>query len=661
MSLQDLVREAGILHAHLVDDAFDKVPGAELRPESLQTFVSSLNTQQFDELAAVLGMPEGNEDEILQFLNTYDGSISLYSHRAKFGEAADLLFEDFIAGLEPEKNRLAPLIDFLQGLGIECHTFGRDYQVDSTPEPQMLFVDLKLNEREIRLDEPVRVVKTLKERYQGAHPLIFLMSSAPVALQADQEDFRDKCCLLITQFEILPKRTFASSDDLGLFLKHHIGVYSQLCQLQAHVASWEHALDSAKEKLKRTLYSLDLPDYFVLHRNTVALEQIPLGTYVSDLLLEYVSHEIESSPEVWSFARYLDDWKLSDLTRSRFNVAPVVGDIFSANVLHAFPRIAAESDRGRGPANGYLNLGDIFFRREEIEQSKIKTAWVVLSPACDLVRPSVLQKRKASILLCEGEVESLKASTIPKEVDGLHPVILRHPPENGQQFIIWWQKKRPQIWRPEDLMGLENPAESQWTHVGRLRPLYALQLQHAVTSDLSRIGVQRPPDAYVPHGIEVLIAKANKWEMLVNTFRDDPTAGAISQNKGAQKLTFILSDVVVRETLSKLRNWVARNPEEPAADLLGRLPRCDGADRALMFHVHEIRDKDLAKGDDSKASEAIFPLHAIRLPEGESQDIKESIVFAWQGREVDKHYGGGKQRLETAQGVLVFRYVRINN
>lgn len=654
MNIREIIQGAGIVHAHIVDDAFDIAPGAELRPELVQGFLDSLLDEQFDELAKLLGIPEANEDKLNSFLSTLDGTRSLFSHREKFGEAAESLFEEFTSGLEPENNRVKPLIDFLERLGIRCHTFGRYYDVDTTfPEPQMLFVDLKLNERQIDIGEPIRVVKALKKQYPQAHPLVFLMSSAAIALQANQEVFRDKCELLSTQFEILLKKMFTNPDELHLFLKHHFSVYPRLCKLQDHISEWGVALDTAKQKLLQVMRCLDLADYFVLHQNTVAVEQVPLGTYVADLLLEYVAHEIESSQGVWAFAKDLDNWKLKELTRSRFNLQPIVSDIFSGNVLHAGTRITAELDRGRGPSDGYFNLGDVFFNKAEMVQGQPKNAMVVLSPACDLVRPSVLLERRGSILLCEGDVEILKPTSALKEVDGLNPIVLRYPENSDNRFLITWQKKRPHIWRSVDIQSFEDPDKTEWTLVGRLRPLYALQLQHAITADLSRIGVQRPPDQYVPHGVEVLIVQNNRWNLILKPFKTDPTAAAFSLSKSAAKMTFVLSDVVVRAALSRLRIWIGSNSEDPTASLVQQVIDCSGVDSALMYHAHVNNPSQKQTNSDT-----IYPLLNL-LPEGATEAVSNSVIFALHGRETDNKYAGGRTLLEGEKGAIVFRFLAI--
>lgn len=656
MNLHDLIRASEIAHAHVIDDAYDIAPGAELKRASIETFLSKLDGSLFDKLTTLLNFSEGGEDEILTSLLTLEGAKTLYQNRSEYGEPADLLFEDFSAVEASERKRVDLLTQFLLDVGVKCHTFGRDYQPKDFPEPQILFVDLKLNEREVIIEQPIAVVNALRQVYPECNPLIFLMSSLRGVLSSKRDFFRDACNLFATQFEALNKSTLDDPDDLSLFLSHHIKVYPLLCQIQKHVFEWGNALDSAKDKLQKTLRSLDLPDYFVLYNNTISLEQVPLGTYVSDLLLEYVAHEIEASPGVSNFTKDLDALKLEELSRVRFNVAPVVSEVFSANVLHAFPRIAAETDRGRGPIDGYLNLGDIFFKNVELKASVVTTAYVVITPSCDLIRPDSLKKKKGTVLLCQGEVEVLKQSIILQETDGLHSVILRYPYDGGEQYVISWQKKRLQVWDSEDLDGLKAGDKGEYQHVGRLRPLYALQLQHVVTSDLSRIGVQRPPDAYVPHGVEVMIADKGKWRLILGAFRQEPSAGAVSYNKSAHQLTFMVSDVLIRATIRELRQRFKKSPEDAGLLRLNDAISFVGFDQLLMSCVHVFSGSEV---DVSATTHSIFPLIG-RLPDGTSSTITGSVAFALQDRGIDNQYVGGKDILAGNDAVLVFRFVKVS-
>lgn len=645
MTLRAATEAAGIVHAHIVDDAFDVEPGAGLAEAAIHAFLAEVDEEQFDALAIVLGIDDPDEDKVVAHLRTQEGAAALYAKRDAFGAPAEQLFLEFSNVVGPEKNLLDPLITVLEGMGVNVHKFGRDYILNGEPKPQMLFVDLKLTEGQIRIEEPIDVVRKMRKIYGDAHPLVFLMSSHAGSLRAEREKFREHAKLFSSQFEDIPKRKFAHAKVLERFLWHHVQVYRQIVALQRHVEAWSGAMDMAKERLEETLRGLDLADYFVL-RNTASADGMKLGGYVTDLLLEYVAHEIEGRPQVGRFARELDGWDLKSLTRSRFSIEPVVADIFAANVLHSADRLEWEKKNGLGPSNGMLSMGDVFFRRDEVNAGAIRSAVVVLQPACDLVRPAILKSRKQTILVCHGKVSILKPSSALETVDNLDPVILRYPPLRDTRHVLEWDKKRSFHWEHTMLDELAKP-EAALVHVGRLQPLYALQLQRAVTADLSRVGTQRRPFQYVPYGVQLLVPKNGKWQTIVD-HGADASSGAISDDRGDHKKTFILNDVLLREAYEKLEDWLAGNLGQPAAAAIRAVLDYPQALSMLMYHVSETSKE--ARG------RPVYPLDAAAFTAGQ-EALKKYIVLAVQ-RSEDSHFASGRNLKEGETAVIVFKFVR---
>lgn len=649
MSLEETIKEAGITIAHIVDDAFDLLPAAGLRTESIQTFLDSLSDADFNSVATDLGNANANDEWILTHLATTEGAQKLFESRQKYDERANRLFEDFLLAVEPEKARITPLLDYLTQCGIACHTYGRDYDSVETDAPHILFVDLKLTENEIRIEDPLRVVRALQARHPGACPLVFLVSSLSDALRTRRTEFREKCDLFVTQFETLPKEVFTDQERLRWFLEDHVRAYPLLRQLSDNVSRWSAAIDGANKKVQGILRRLDLADYFILYKNTVASEKVPLGTYITDLILENVAYHVEGERSVSEFAKSLDSWTLSELTRTRFNVEPILGDVFSANVLHAPGRLASESERQRGVQHGYLQLGDIFFVRDELLGAGPKTALVVLSPACDLVRPEVLRDRGASILLCEGKIERLKQSAPNAGTDGIDPVIIRYPEHNGIQYVIQWNKKRPRTWSVDDLDEFANPETATHIHVGRLRPLYALQLQHSVTSDLSRIGTQRYPAQYRPCGLEVLVAEDGKWTALKLKLSTDASASAVCEDKGANRITFIVSDSVVRLVRASILTWSKQSDEDHAQEIL-TLFNNDAVARKLLFVTISLKKED-------KEKLAYEPVTGDVV----TDERQRMIQFVKQDDATKKIYSAGKALNADESARVIFRFMRIQS
>lgn len=164
---------------------------------------------------------------------------------------------------------------------------------------------------------------------------------------------------------------------------------------------------------------------------------------------------------------------------------------------------------------------------------------------------------------------------------------------------------------------------------------------------------------YVPRGIEVLVLDGDKWKILLSDRTVDPSAAAYSYSKGAQRMTFILSDVVVRETFIKLRSWVKSKLDAGAqvADMLQKLVECEGIDVPLMYYVHTLEDERKQKKVPT-SGDRIFPLNG-RVAEEVPKGISTSVLFALQGRDADNVYGGGKKQVAGEDGVLVFRFMKI--
>lgn len=644
MSLRDIAAAAGVKHAHIVDDAFDTVPGAGLPDEAISTFLSSVADPQFNRVLEILGIPEGNEDLATARLRTAEGAATLFGHKDEFGEVATLLFDNFLAGTQPEQERLKPLLDYLAAEGIGVSKFGRTYEVTTQPAPELLFVDLKLNENTIVLEEPIRVVQKAREQYPDAHPMVFLISAQDQSLDARRVEFRDRCTLFSSQFECLSKGTLREKRTLEQFLEHHVEAFPHVARLGKHAKAWENAINGARITFLAGMRRMDIPDYFTLH-NSAKADDVLLGTYASELLLGYVANEIEGSSAVAEFAKDLDGWKLENLTRSRFNIEPTVAEIFSANVICPPTRLAAEVARGLGPANGYLSLGDIFVAREEMTKGKPKLAVTIITPDCDLVRPGSLQSRRASVLLCEGVVEPFKpATTLLGQSQGLDKVLLNIPAD-GAMHAIDWYKKRLSTWSYDQIDNMVKSGSSKWVHIGRLRLAYALQLQQTVTSDLGRVGTARTPVPYIPHGLMICVPKAGKWIALTNTYSSNPSAGAVAIDRSMHKRRFVVSDTVIRRVMQELGKWLAKNAGEPAAAILTTLQASDDAVRALMFPTIDVETPE-------KASALMFPLQSI-------PGLETAVVLAIQRAEDDLL--NMNRDWDQAKGpVLLIRFVRLS-
>ena len=482
MTLQKILEEVGVKHAHIVDDAYDEAPGVPSDAGVLQTFVDSLNQDQLVRLYELLQLDQGAGDVLVATLGDSETLAKVFAARGEFGSQADVLFSEFLAEREAKQKQLAPLVEFLTSNGVKCHQFGASYPVENSEVPQLVFIDLRLREQgPVQVDDAVEAYKKLQRTHKLCQPFVFLMSTQGNNLSERRDEFRERAELFASQFEAMGKAVFDDTQELGAVLAQYLRVLPRLHQLHAHIDGLGNALQAAALNVQKSVRALDLADYFVLHQNTASIEKVGLGTYISDLLLDYVVHEVEGAKAVWDFAKDLDEWKLEDLPRSRFALTTAAAKIYTGNLLHSEVRLEGELERGLGPVDGYFYLGDIFFSAKELNEAKPALALAIATPACDLVRPEELRKR--TIFLCEGKVKTITAASVPAADDGIAAVVMAHPRDSSKRLLIKWNKKRLHTWHEKEMLDFAKPEECHWVRVGRLRPLYAIQLQHAITAD----------------------------------------------------------------------------------------------------------------------------------------------------------------------------------
>lgn len=593
MSLKEFFTAGGIACAHIVDDAFDDVPAMALREDEVQGLLDVLADADLDAIGGVLAITESNEDKVRAALQDLEAYQALYRRREELPGTCATLFASFLTAQQSKLGQIEPLIALLEGEGVKCHKFGAAYEVKDSPVPQLFFVDLRLQENTaiVGHEDAVKVYQKLTAVHSGCKPFVFLMSSLSTPLAARREDFRRAADLFQSEFEDIDKKIFEDPTELTRVLARYAKVMPQLAQLRGNMEAVQNAVSTATTNVMRELRALDLADYFVLYHNTTSVEKVSLGTYVVELLLEFLAHEVEGTQQVWDLSKALGELDIKTLPRSRFGLSFAAAKIYSASMLHASKRLLAEEALGTGPAQGYFYLGDIFFEAKELNEAVPTRALAVITPACDLVRPEDLEGR--SVLLCEGEVKAVNPGAIPSGTDFLPSVVMQHPKDDKKQLLIDWVKKKIHVWGDEERAKFADPEKCHYVRVSRLRPLYAIQLQHAVTADLSRIGTQRPPSLLLPHGLRCLISDGTKWIDLDSEDAAHPTVAALSDGERKRKkyTLFVMADPVIQRVLRKLKAWLAANPEAQSHAALTKVLSSQEIEQTLMYFDQKVPEK----------------------------------------------------------------------
>lgn len=573
MSLKELLASRGIVCAHIVDDAFDEVPTYALTPEDAQHVLEVANDANLKAICTIFGLEEDDEAGVRDRLQVVEEVHKLFARRTEIsGDAAHAIFDAFDKDKEGKLSQLAPLIELLEANGVKCLRFGGAYDPTGTDEPQLLFVDLKLKEGRNDLprhEDAVRIYTSLTSTHKGCRPFVFLMSSLTLVLGAKRELFRRDAELFQSEFEDIDKSVFTNGDELSRVLASYTKAMPQLAALRDSMKQVELAVAEATQDVMRELRALDLADYFVLYHNTTSVEKAKLGPYVVEMLLEFLAHEVEGKSQVWDFAKTLDGLNVQELPRARFGLTPAAAQLYSANMLHSPAMLLAEDGMECGPSQGFFFTGDIFFDAQSLNLPLPTRALAVITPACDLVRPDKLKGR--SILLCEGSVREMDLGSALISKDSLPLVVMQHPRASDRYIVIEWHKKKLHVWDDADRTKFSDPMQCLFVRVGRLRPVYAIQLQHAVTSDLSRVGTQKPPSALTPHGLRCFVSDGKKWHEIYADTNPDAAALSDFEKDGKKYTTYVLSDSTVHRALVKVAAWVATNSDAKSKASLNKV------------------------------------------------------------------------------------------
>lgn len=568
MSLKELLLERKIVCAHIVDDAFDEIPALPMTPGQAQMALEHIDDLGLRAVCSVLGLLEADEDGVRGALQDLEKVRQVFGARDQLpGDAARILFSDYERLRSGKLAQLQPLVALLGDSGVKCISFGADYDPQGTEEPQLFFVDLRLREDAVpNHEDAAKAFGALKVAHRQCKPFVFLMSSQAGVLGPNREEFRRVTDLFQSEFEDIDKAIFADQAEFTRILTRYTQAMPELAKLRESMGKMRKAVDDAAENVLKELRALDLADYFVLFKNTTAVEKVALGSYVVDMLLEYLAHEIEGADTVWELADELSALKLESLPRIRFGWSPAAVRLYSMSMLHSPKMLLAEDRIEKGPRQGYFFTGDIFFEAQAHHAAEPGRAYAVITPACDLVRP----KSGRSILICEGLVSGFTTGSLLVAQDGSPMTVLPHPRDSSKYVTVEWDKKKLHIWGDEMKQRFRDGAP--YIRASRLRPEYALQLQHAVTSDLSRVGTQKPPSSLMPHGLKCFVRDQAQWHEVF--YQRNPDAAALSDFESEPEkrfTTFMIADPSLHNALIAVKDWVGAHPEAITRPVIERV------------------------------------------------------------------------------------------
>lgn len=487
--LRALLQEKQIRKAVVIDDVFDDAP----RPDELDhgdwaTFFDDLGNDDHDTLEALF--PGFKDADTADLRESQDFVNVLWGNRQRLpADPIGALFHDYENSNATERAEVEGLVQTLEGLGLTCTRIGRDPSAEAV-DANLIVIDLFLGRNQTG-DDMERAVARARELVadRAENPPLVILTSRSPRLNENRDAFRDEAGLLGSTFRV------ASKSDLGkdgaleamlLRLAHH---YEDAKRVAGFVHAWDSGLNEARERFIRVLRRLDLSDLAQVRALLLDFEGERLGEYLLDVADRVLQHEIEDDDDTIAAALELNKIDLDKYPAPHLTGTPDLQDLVHRMVFLHRDRLRLSEENGKP----VLQFGDVLRWKKKGEEGYGNDVCLAVTPACDLVRGGAER-----VMLLAGKLEELQPRDWSYKAGPVRTAILILP-EEGRRWIRW-NLKAVQTVGWEELDALLGEGQ-RLIRIGRLREIYAIEIQEMLLADLGRIG--RPANLPVPFRVSV--------------------------------------------------------------------------------------------------------------------------------------------------------------
>lgn len=401
---------------------------------------------------------------------------------------------------------LSPTIDEKKiVLNIFCELLEKELSVKITKldskkpftctDAKIIFIDYYLgaNFEYDSVKNSINIAKNIYDKYANYtnKPLIVLMSSQDINDEL-RASFRDESGLLGGMFEFISKKDIADRNKIILKLGAIAQSLPLSCQIQHFVEAIEKGMKDASLKFIKGIKRLGLEDYVYIQKLSLQEDGHPLGDYMLWLYSAYFGHLLfEENVEIKNRQKELDKLTFNQLTPCQKKPTLYLAEIYKSALFSKSDDVGDHPRTPAGSKNIYLNLGDLFIKDHENEVLMVINAQCDLAFAPDGKR---LFKPNRTILLIQGKLHPLSDKIVnDADKNKIRTELFEY---EGKAYKILWDTKsvisqtygKIRSWLKY----------TKYKRVSCLRLPFALEVQHAFASDLTRVGMPVSPPIYKP-------------------------------------------------------------------------------------------------------------------------------------------------------------------
>ena len=501
------------MKAAVIDDAFDPILEGEISIDQFLVFQQSVDGYPlFEDFLSTKSwekqvFDEFQEDspELIEYLNF------LWANRNYSPEINALLLDLLFRNKYEKVKDLASICKNLVQAGLTVEEIGstlQDFSIFQDGSYVYVFLDYNLGVKEGE-NAVKNAEKTAKEIYdkcpEKQKPITILMSSSSSA-EREKEKFRKNAGLIEGVFRYSNKENLKNEGKVSLLVRSYYQEFNSNHELQSYIQALSNAADRALEQFKEEIKILRIDDYVFMQNSALIDDEQPLGDYLAwlygshwgnlllrdadlkkqqeniDRIVSKVTplhHDMPSSKLAEIYMNALFDTELSDVGVHPFRQAEIENG--------TLPEVAVDFP--------YLHLGDVFTK------STSSVIWMVINAQCDLERPKK-EFSDRSILLIPGQLNPLEqVSTVPAPRTELFLL-------DGKPYRIAWKEKKV-ISIPYDKVN-EWRQGGEWKRHHRLKLPFALEIQQAFSTSVSRVGLPVSPPFTETIAVQVQMGKISK-------------------------------------------------------------------------------------------------------------------------------------------------------
>ena len=319
-----------------------------------------------------------------------------------------------------------------------------------------------------------------------------------------------------------------------------------------------------------------------------------------DIADRVLQHEIEDDDKTIGAAQELNKINLTKYPAPHLAGSPDLQDLVHRMVFTHSDRLRLSEEEGKVQ----LQFGDLLRWKSEDRTKFSDAVSLVVTSACDLAHQGVER-----VMLLSGKLEKLKPESWSYKAGPVRTAIVILPDEDRKW--IKWDLKNIRMMSWSDLDTLFGESE-KLSRIGRLREVYAIEIQQKMLADIGRIGQPANPPATFPVSIMLYVVSSNATIRAVPVEELKEAVCFVGRSKSPDRVErLILKETACDALRSKIQNFDVADVHASAQSRLEAMKARGDFFERFEQGLIKVPQKN-GKWQEEKGEDGLVYLHVVR-------------------------------------------------